>query len=251
MGVIRDVAYRAEHGRRGMLDIWLPDRPQGAPVVVVMHGGGFQALSKERMDNVARLLAQAGYAAVNINYRLLPQHPFPAPIEDGIAACEWVLGGGHPALAEVDGGSLALLGASAGGYMALAVGMLLGRFRVRGIVDISGPVHRRPEAPDSALSVPPIDLASADSPPVLCIHSRNDRLVPPEHSREIVEKLRGFGARAELYLFDGAGEQHGIWREEATSPHLLEELEAVILRFLASLFGGGPTAAGETCRVAG
>lgn len=235
MEVIRDVAYRPQNGPRGTLDIWLPDRPQGAAVVVVMHGGGFQALSKERMDNVARFLAQAGYAAVNINYRLLPQYAFPAPIEDGVAACEWTLAGGHRVLAQADRSRVVTLGASAGGYMSLAVGMLLGRAKIRGIVAISGPVHLRKEAGGSPLSVPPIELASADAPPVLCIHSRNDRLVPPEHSIEIVEKLRRLGARAELHLFDGAGDQHGIWREEGASPELLEELEAAILRFLATV----------------
>lgn len=235
MEVIRDVAYRPEHGQRGLLDIWLPDDAPGAPVVVVMHGGGFQALSKERMDNVARFLAREGYAAVNINYRLLPQHPFPAPIEDGLAACEWLLAAQEPALEAVDRARLAVLGASAGGYMALAVGLLLGPAKVRGIVDISGPVRRREGGGDSPLSVPPLDLVSPDAPPVLCVHSRNDKLVPPEHSTQIVRKLQCHRASAEVYLFDGAGEQHGIWREEGPSPELLLQLEAVILRFLGQV----------------
>jgi len=232
MHTTRDVPYRPAHGRRGLLDIWLPDSAGGAPVAVVMHGGGFQALSKERMDSVACFLAREGFAAVNVNYRLLPEHPFPAPIEDGLAACEWVLAGSHPALRPLDRARLAVLGGSAGGYMALAVGMLLGREKVRAIVDISGPVRRRQEAGESRLSTPPLELASADAPPVLCIHSRPDTIVPVEDSMEMAERLQSLGAHAELYLYDGPDRQHGIWREEALSPELLPHLEAEIVRFL-------------------
>lgn len=235
MTILRDIAYEPEQGQRGLLDLWLPDKAAGAPIVVVMHGGGFQAMSKERMDGVARFLAREGYAAVNINYRLLPQHPFPAPIEDGLKACEWVLAGGPPALATLDRSRFAVLGASAGGYMALAVGMLLGRSKVRGIVDISGPVRRREGSGDSPLAVPPIELASSEAPPVLCLHSRADEVVAPEHSIEMVRRLQDLGARAELYLYDGPGRQHGIWREEVPSPELLPHLEATIVRFLGEL----------------
>lgn len=232
MDTIRDIAYRPEHGRRGLLDIWLPDDDAGAPLVVVMHGGGFQALSKERMDGVACFLAREGFTAVNINYRLLPEHRFPAPIEDGLAACEWALAVGHPALQPLDRGPICIVGASAGGYIALVVGMLLGREKVRAIVDISGPVRRRQGAGGSPLSTPPLELASAEAPPVLCIHSRPDTVVPVEDSIEMVHRLESLGAGAELYLYDGPDRQHGIWREEAASPELLPHLETKIATFL-------------------
>ncbi|MGQ9731764.1 MAG: alpha/beta hydrolase [Candidatus Zipacnadales bacterium] len=238
MNVIRDIPYRPEYGQYGLLDVWRPDgESPNTPIVVVMHGGGFHALSKERMDNVAHFLVHEGYAAVNINYRLLPVHPFPAPIEDGLAACEWVLTSSHIALTALDRSRLAVLGASAGGYMALAVGMVLGVHRVCGIVDLSGPVRRRDATKDCRLARSPLELASATTPPVLCVHSRNDRLVPPEHSLELAHTLQGLGVQVELFLFDGVGEQHGIWREEAASPRLLPHIEQTIGTFLKKVFG--------------
>jgi len=68
MTVDRDLSYAAEHGRYGLLDLALPDDPGGAPVVILHHGGGLQALRKERMTHVAEFVARCGYVAVNTNY---------------------------------------------------------------------------------------------------------------------------------------------------------------------------------------
>lgn len=237
MKVLKDVAYAPEHGERGLLDVMLPDEAEERPVVVVIHGGGFQALNKERMGRVGTFLVEAGFAVVNINYRLLPEHAFPAPLEDALAACRWVKEGDHTGLSGQRRDRVAVLGGSAGAYLALAVGMILGRDAIAGIASISGPVRRRKGADnDSPLCTPPIELVSPEAPPVLATHSRNDKLVTPDHSIEIVEKLRSVGARAELYLYDGPGELHGIWRDEDEEPpRLFGHIEERIARFLSDV----------------
>lgn len=99
------------------------DRPadSGAgPVLVWLHKGGFVHGSLETEDPVCRALATAGdLVVVSVEYRLAPEHPFPAAFNDAVATLEWVADnagalGGDPAL-------LAIGGHSAGGTLAAAV----------------------------------------------------------------------------------------------------------------------------------
>jgi acetyl esterase len=96
-------------------------RPPGGrrlPLVVYLHGGGWTMGSIESHDRVMRSLALHGDAAVlGIDYRLAPEHPFPAALDDALAAVAFARGGG---LGEgVDASRLALAGDSAGANIAL------------------------------------------------------------------------------------------------------------------------------------
>lgn len=240
MAVIADVAYAPEHGRFGLLDLVLPSDREGSPVVIIYHGGGLRALRKERMTHVAEFIARCGYVAVNANYRLLPDAEFPAPVEDALRVVEWVQARSHERLASADASRLAVLGASAGGYLALMVGLRLGCERVRAMVSISGPSTRvraaaMTNAQDTSLFAAPLDLVTANAPPLLAVHSRNDELVLPSESHAIVNRIRAVGKRAELYEFDGPGRQHGIWRDDRDPPYLFEHIEARLKRFLGAV----------------
>lgn len=238
-----DIPYAPEHGRYGLLDIVLPEQPEGAPVVIVYHGGGLQALRKERMQHVAEFIARCGYLAVNTNYRLLPDAEFPAPVEDALRVVDWVQSEGSEYLTRADTSRLAILGASAGGYLVLTVGCLLTVERVKAVVSIAGPATHhsgtRFERPwnlsDGRALAPPVALANESTPPLLAVHSVNDELVHPSESRALVSQLRALGVRAELYEFDGPGKQHGIWRDESDPPHLFGHIEEQIEAFLASI----------------
>lgn len=89
--VIRDIPYAATSDSNHRLDIY---RPKGAtgplPVVLYVHGGGFQLLSKETHWLMGLLFARAGYVVCNISYRLAPLHPFPAALEDTVSAFCWI-----------------------------------------------------------------------------------------------------------------------------------------------------------------
>lgn len=98
-------------------------RPAGAAspppgVVVFAHGGGWTFGSIETHEGTARTLAGlSGCAVLSVDYRLAPEHPFPAPLDDVLAAVAFVQGGG---LGEgVDGARIALAGDSAGANLAL------------------------------------------------------------------------------------------------------------------------------------
>lgn len=249
MQVLRNIAYAAAHGERGLLDIHAPD-PVGAgrrPVVVVIHGGALREHSKERMAGIVEWVASRGWVAVNINYRLLPASSYPAPLEDTLAACRWVRAGQHPALRGHDLDRVALLGASAGGFLALAAGLILGSRQVRGVVSISGPAlagrygagadEAARAGVDPRLFLAPTQLVGPEAPPVLAVHSRNDRLVAPEESAAIVKTMQRAGRPARLHLFDGPGELHGIWRNDQEPLFLFPHIETAIADFLDGVFG--------------
>lgn len=92
--------------------------PQKA--LLYFHGGGFQVGSvRSHRDVIARLSAAAGCRALGINYRLAPDHRFPAPIEDAITAYRWLLKQGF------EPKNIALVGDSAGGGLALSTLLVL------------------------------------------------------------------------------------------------------------------------------
>ncbi|HEU4324329.1 MAG TPA: alpha/beta hydrolase [Roseiflexaceae bacterium] len=102
-------------------------RPSGAgdrpPVVAFFHGGGFVLGDLDSHEGLCRELATAARALLlSVDYRLAPEHPFPAGLEDAYDATAWLAG----AAAELGGdpGRLGVAGDSAGGNLATATAML-------------------------------------------------------------------------------------------------------------------------------
>ncbi len=118
--VLHDVAYAPSGARAHLADLYRPKVSRGPlPVVLYVHGGGFRILSKDSHWVMALMFARRGYLVVNINYRLAPEHPYPAALEDCAAAYEWVVEnaeryGGDPS-------KLVLAGESAGANLVTAM----------------------------------------------------------------------------------------------------------------------------------
>lgn len=107
--------------------IYRPSTDAGLPVVVFFHGGGHTIGSIDTHDPVCRQLARAADAVVvSVEYRLAPEHPFPAGVDDAYAATAWVATNGQALGADVS--RLAVAGDSAGGNLA-AVTAILARDR--------------------------------------------------------------------------------------------------------------------------
>jgi acetyl esterase/lipase len=94
-----------------------------APVVLYVHGGGMIMGSAASDDAVAgRLCAELGAVVVSVDYRLAPEHPYPAAVRDCQAALDWTQA--HADGLDADPDRLAVVGGSAGGGLALATALL-------------------------------------------------------------------------------------------------------------------------------
>ncbi|MFJ2742451.1 alpha/beta hydrolase [Streptomyces sp. NPDC087440] len=103
--------------------VYLPDRPAPYPTVVYLHGGGFALCGLDSHDaTVRQLCAGSGAAFVSVDYRLAPEAPFPAAVDDAYAALEWTAG--HLDEAGGDPGALVVAGDSAGGCLAAVCAQL-------------------------------------------------------------------------------------------------------------------------------
>ncbi|ELZ41930.1 Triacylglycerol lipase [Halorubrum californiense DSM 19288] len=100
-------------------------RPEGEPpfpTVVFFHGGGFVLGSVETHDWLCRhLTRESGFAVLSVEYRLAPEHPFPAAVEDAYAAVEWAADSTERLRGT---GDLAVAGDSAGGNLAAVTALM-------------------------------------------------------------------------------------------------------------------------------
>jgi epsilon-lactone hydrolase len=98
-------------GGRPALDVQVASA-DGDAVILYLHGGGYVVGSARTGANLAAPLARrTGLPAVSLEYRLAPEHPFPAAVDDALAAYKELLGSGRP---------IVIVGDSAGGGAALA-----------------------------------------------------------------------------------------------------------------------------------
>ena len=232
----KDVMYRDVDGVRLALDGHVPEGKGPFPAAILVHGGGWVAGDKEQyITYIFQPLADAGFAWFSINYRLAPQHKFPADVEDVEAAVRWVKANANKY--KVDPNRIALIGESAGGHLVSYVGAQnRPRARVAAVVSmygihdfISASVAWKP-IPDEILKLfgihavnaetapiliraSPVTYVTKDMPPFLLMHGSKDEDVPYEQSIEMCDRMKKSGARCELITVEGAPHGMGHWEE--------------------------------------
>jgi acetyl esterase/lipase len=233
-------------GRRNHLDVYSPAAgvPQGAPVLLQVHGGGWTIGTKDQQGlPLMHHLAAKGWVCVAINYRLAPRDPFPAHIIDVKKGIAWVREniaayGGDPDY-------IAITGGSAGGHLcALAaltpndpewqpgfedvdtsVQVAVPHY---GVYDFAGATGLRSmelmrdhflapkilqrsfaDDPEVFEAASPILRITPDAPDFLVLHGTHDSLVGVQQARMFVEKLRETSKRSVGYV-ELRGAQHAF-----------------------------------------
>jgi acetyl esterase/lipase len=235
-----DLPYREGPSKQWRLDLAMPkDRGGKArPAVLIIHGGGWVegdkssfALRKYGVPINIEDLAALGFVAVTINYRLSGEAPFPAALEDCKCAVRWLRA--HAKEYHLDPDHIGAYGNSAGGHLALLLGMV-GKeaglegdgpyqnesSRVQAAVSDSGPVDMLaqdrqgrlrgvvrqflggpPEGERAAVykKASPLHCITGDTPPLLLIYGGADDQVPVETADEFVLALGRAGLKDVTY----------------------------------------------------
>ena len=117
LGVLGDVVYRRVDGVEVSLDAYLQKEGTRRPAVIVVHGGGGTSGSRiARVGQLLEMLTPAGFSWFSIDYRLAPEHPFPAALDDLRAALHFVRA--HAAELRIDPDRVAVLGEDFGAQLA-------------------------------------------------------------------------------------------------------------------------------------
>jgi acetyl esterase/lipase len=215
------------------------------PCVLFIHGGGFRAGKREGYDAQIVRMAEKGYVAVTVSYRLAPKYPFPAAIHDTKAAVRWLRANAKKY--NIDPDRIGVTGGSAGGHLAQFLGVTgeVKEFegdggnpeqssKVRCVVNVYGPsdfTKSYGKSVDAAEVLPlflggnletaraahikasPLYWVTPNAAPTLCIHGTEDKYVAHEQAVWLVEKLKAANVEAELLTLEGAG--HGFKGKDA------------------------------------
>jgi acetyl esterase len=127
--------------------LYLPGKDATYPLFVLLHGGGWVIGDLDTADNMARFICKrADFAVLSVDYRLAPEHPFPAAVDDSFAAVCWAAE--HAPELHGDANRIVVGGDSAGGSLSAVVSQLAHQ---RGAPRLAGQVLLYPSTDSSSL----------------------------------------------------------------------------------------------------
>jgi acetyl esterase/lipase len=205
----KDLAYVSGGGERQQGDLYLPNGAGPFPTALVLHGGDWVGRDRKDMESAAETLAQNGFAAFNVNYRLAPEHRYPAQLEDTHAALRFLAE--NATKWQLDTARFATVGYSAGSQLALLAAEKPDPDgpAIRAIVAGGAPVDfmlypKSPfitkliggppsEFPELWKDASPINHITASHPPVYIFHAQFDQLVEIKNARMLASALSEAG----------------------------------------------------------
>lgn len=227
-----DVPYTTADGAELRLDIAQPAMGDGPfPAVLVIHGGAWREGGREENHRALADFARHGYVAVSPQYRFCPKDVFPAQLEDMKAAVRFLRA--NAGTLKIDPARIGAMGFSAGGHLALMLGLAVPRNEgVAAVVDFFGPTDlaakdfseeakafsscligaTAAEKPDLAAKASPVTYVNAGDAPVLVFQGARDKLVPPTQAFALMERLSAAGVHGRVEFILGA--EHGWTGQE-------------------------------------
>ena len=262
------VVFHEVGGRALRCDVYEPpDSTRNGAGVLLLHGGSWQGGDRTQLRGYAILLGREGYVCVASEYRLLPEHGWPAQIHDAKAALRWM----HANAAElgIEPSRIAVEGNSAGGHLAL---LLAGTV---GMPEVAGDAH--PDASDEVAAViavypptvltfrvtssttaggqqmlasfgngetgrtnaelaSPVTHAKPGFPPTLLIHGTADTVVPHRSSQIMFDALSAHEMPVDLHLI--AGQPHAFDVQPAFGRLCAAEMLLFLDRYLPARQSG-------------
>lgn len=255
--VVKDIAYDASLGAKGIGDLYRPDGwTAETPVVLQIHGGGWTALDRASWAGVAQYFTEKlGYASFNIEYRLAPEHPWPACAKDCLKAANYLLSPDFATTYGLQPKRIWICGGSAGGHLALWTGLSLPADKVAGIISISGIGNPHPDAaahPDRYKAVfgnrtpTEADFAAIDPrnllktgviPKILQTHVDHDTAVPIESARDFAARVKELGGASTFIEYKKADVTttggHCIWVPGSNPHELIPTVKQAIESFVS------------------
>jgi acetyl esterase/lipase len=211
-----DMVYQKGDNYELKLNLFTPKNPAKAlPLVVMIHGGCWIDGGRGDYNYYGVKLAQLGYAAATLDYRVADQAPYPAAVDDARNAIQWLKD--HAKTYKIDPDRIALLGGSAGGHLVELIGYAANTPtkkhpngpgpKVKAIVafygwsDLTDPAVRDPywneaflgkkyaDAPELYKEASPITHVSKQSPPTILLQGTIDAVVPLSQSVKLANAL--------------------------------------------------------------
>ena len=234
----RDVQYGVANGKPLLLDAYVPAGGGRRPAVVMIHGGGWRVGDKASWAPEARRLAERGWVAFSVNYRLDEPSPFPAEIDDVQAAVRWVRANADDY--GIDAARIAALGESAGGHLTAMLATLGSGPLDRGARILVGAAWSPPTdftalarsrgdqwvaalfgcsvaaCADELAQASPVTHVDATDAPLYLVHS-TEELVPLSQSEALAERLEAAAVHHRLDVLPG--NRHALdFRDDAWAP---------------------------------
>ena len=250
--IVPNVVYHEANNHENTLDLYLPTNASGpTPVLLMIHGGGWVAGTKEGQSLRLLPYLEMGWAVVNVSYRLVQVSRAPAAVEDCLCALQWIAQNADQY--NFDLSKIVTTGNSAGGHLALTtalvpasaglnnqcaqrnfsgptatpsvpVAAVINWYGITDVEDLTRGKNAKGYAVewmgnlinrlDIARLVSPLTHVSAETPPILTIHGDADAIVPYSHATRLHTALDGAGIANTLHTVPGGG--HGGFNTDET-----------------------------------
>jgi acetyl esterase/lipase len=246
-GISADITYGTFQNVPVHLDVWRNTKATGpVPTLMYIHGGGWVFGDKAGAVNLFLPYIERGWNVVNVEYRMAGVSPAPAAVEDARCALRWMYR--NASEYHIDTNRIVVSGHSAGGHLALMVGMLppdsnfdsacpadaaepplkvaaiVNWFGITDVNEIlSGPdrktyavawIGSQPDKEERAKHVSPLTYVRADLPPIITIHGDHDPTVPYSQAIQLRDALSKAGVANELVTVQGG--MHGGFSDNQT-----------------------------------